>query len=124
MYQYFEYKKIKPSRFEKDFGLSNGYWSVQKSREADIGSSVLEIVADNCRDLNIDWLITGRGNMLNLDQEDISPGLSPPYNCEWCKMKDELIGSLRQQIDTQSKLIDHLEEKKCPDEGQKRKAAS
>lgn len=141
LYQYFDFKGIKPTRFEKDFGLSNGYFSIQLRRDADIGSSILEKIIYNCRDLNIDWLITGNGNMIiAYDQtlplihtiEEPNPGSIGSPGCERCKMKDklivvkdELIESLRQQIETQSKLIGHLEEVKSSLEyGQKRKAAS
>jgi len=123
LYQYFDYKNIRPARFEKENGLSNGYLSVQMKREANIGSSILEIVAENCQDLSLDWLITGKGNMI-ISENAVLPGQNAPPFCERCKMKDELIESLRQQIDTQSKLIHHLEDKECPEEGQKRKAAS
>jgi repressor LexA len=69
LYQYFDLKSIKPTRFEKEFGLSNGYFGIQRKRDADIGSSILEIVIDNCRDLNIDWLISGNGEMLRSDKK-------------------------------------------------------
>lgn len=64
LYQYFENKNIKPTRFEKNFDISNGYFGTQLKRSADIGSGILEIIINNCRDLNIEWLITGEGEML------------------------------------------------------------
>jgi hypothetical protein len=64
LFQYFDYKHIKPTRFEKDFGFSNGYFGGQLKRKADIGSSILEKIIDNCRDLNINWLISGEGQMI------------------------------------------------------------
>lgn len=124
LYQYFDYKHIKPTRFEKDNGLSNGYFGVQLKRDADIGSSILEIIINNCRDLNIEWLISGNGSMLNrfvsdLSCQNIVEEPNPNYNsptCENCKMKDILIESLQREIDTQGRFIKHLEEKKSPDE--------
>lgn len=71
LFEYFDYKKIKPTRFEKDFGLSNGYLAIQLKRKADIGSSILELVVNNCRDLNVEWLLTGNGVMINENKTGI-----------------------------------------------------
>jgi len=64
LYKYIDYKGIKPTGFEKEIGLSNGYLSIQKKRNADIGESVLNKIIDNCRDLNPEWLLTGNGEMI------------------------------------------------------------
>lgn len=130
LYQYFEYKSIKPTRFEKNHGLSNGYFSVQLKRGADIGTSILEIVINNCRDLNVVWLITGKEDMICID--NASPSVQGPslnYTglpvCKNCKTKDELNDSLRQQIKVLNKLIRKYEDQESPKaDGQKRKAAS
>jgi Predicted transcriptional regulator len=66
--QYFDFKSIKPTRFEKDTGLSNGYFGTQLKRNADIGTGILEIIIDNCLDLDIIWLLTGKGEMLQSTQ--------------------------------------------------------
>lgn len=125
LYQYFDFKGIKPTRFEKDFGLGNGYLGKQFSRKADIGTTILETIIDNCPDLNLEWLITGAGSMIRIEGRgnQYSKKDDPP-DCKMCEMKDLLIESQRQQIETLSKFISHLEENKCPEEGQKRKVAS
>lgn len=133
LYQYFEYKHIKPTRFEKDLGLSNGYLGSQMKREADIGSSILEKIIVNCLDLNIKWLITGEGNMLSDKGNSVVCDLriepksdySGSLGCELCKTKDVLIEVLRRQVNTQLEMINYLKELKSPrEEGQKRKAVS
>jgi phage repressor protein C with HTH and peptisase S24 domain len=68
LYQYIDYKGYKPTIFEKDIGLSSGYLSVQRKRNADIGETVVNKINDNCQDLSIEWLITGKGSMLRTDQ--------------------------------------------------------
>lgn len=44
--------------------------------------------------------------------------------CEKCKLKDEMIEILRQQITDKQKLIDYLEEHSPNEAGQKRKASA
>jgi hypothetical protein len=71
------------------------------------------------------WLLTGKGSMLVLeDLSTISEHLTKESkfndtkspSCEKCKMYEELIVSLRQQIELQTKLISHLEKNKSTDE--------
>lgn len=64
LYEYLDYKDIKPTRFEKEAGLSNGYLGTQFKREADLGESILNKIIDYCLDLNTEWLLTGKGSML------------------------------------------------------------
>ncbi|HEY3389237.1 MAG TPA: hypothetical protein VGK38_06665 [Prolixibacteraceae bacterium] len=125
LYQYFEFKGIRPSRFEKDIGIGNGYFSLQHRRGADIGSSIVEKIAEYARDLNIEWLMIGLGSMTKVIDQD-STGESTidrpqtndigPPGCESCKNKDEIIAVLRQQVDLQSEFIIHLKGSKIPGE--------
>ena len=71
LYEYFELKSIKPTAFEKAIGLSNGYLGTQKKRNADMGEAVILNIVNNCRDLSLNWLLTGQGSMLQ-DIEAIS----------------------------------------------------
>ncbi|GHV18137.1 hypothetical protein FACS1894169_14400 [Bacteroidia bacterium] len=64
LYKYLEYKGIKPTRFEKDINLSNGYLGTQLKRGADLGESIINKIIDNSLDLNAEWLLTGSGSML------------------------------------------------------------
>ncbi len=127
---YIENKGISLNSFDKSMGLSNGYIGKQIKNKASIGGDVLEKISCAYVDLNIEWLITGKGGMLKsfygTPEIIISEEKPPGYTgCKDCKMKDELIASLRGQIKTQDKLIKHLEGEKCSEEiEQKRKAAS
>lgn len=76
LYQYIDYKGYRPTIFEKDIGLSSGYLSIQKKRNADIGESVLNKINDNCHDISIDWLVTGNGPMLRDQSEKVIPATS------------------------------------------------
>lgn len=107
-------------------GLSIGSLGKQRKGSRGLSSDSIAKLLHAYPDLNSDWLILGRGN--NNAQETINEkaqqNSAGPPGCEICRVKDQLIESQRQQIETLSKFISHLEEKKCPDEGQKRKAAS
>lgn len=63
-YQYLEHKRIKPTRFEKNNGLSNGYLATQLKRNGTLGENVLIKIIDNCLDLDPVWLLTGKGEMI------------------------------------------------------------
>lgn len=63
-YKYIDYKGYKPTSIEKEIGLSSGYLSVQKKRKADMGETIVNKINDYCIDLDIEWLLTGKGSML------------------------------------------------------------
>lgn len=59
--QYLEAKNITPSAFYSTTGLSNGYLNNVKV----LGADKMEIILKCYPDLNILWVITGKGNMYN-----------------------------------------------------------
>lgn len=63
-YEYLAEKSLKPTTIEKEIGLSNGYLSAQKKRNADMGEGMILKIIDNFRDINPLWLLTGEGSML------------------------------------------------------------
>lgn len=64
IYQYIECKQLKPTPFEQKIGVSSGYLKKMFNRNADIGESVITKFAEYCPDVSIEWLLTGRGEML------------------------------------------------------------
>lgn len=69
LFTYLKRKNIPHTRFEKEIGLSNGYLKTQERRKSDLGEGVIFKIVDNCPDLNIVWLITGKGDMFKLDKD-------------------------------------------------------
>ncbi|SBW08755.1 conserved hypothetical protein [uncultured Dysgonomonas sp.] len=63
--KYIDSKRITKSFFEKSIGAGNGYLSNVKT----IGSDKLEDILNNYPDLDIEWLLTGRGNMQKIIKE-------------------------------------------------------
>lgn len=72
LFLYIEKKEHKPTRFEKELGLSNGYLGTQLKRKADLGETILNKIIDYCLDLNSDWLLTGRGEMIKDEKKTTS----------------------------------------------------
>lgn len=58
--QYIEYKGISKYRFYKETGLSNGFLDKSTS----IGVDKCERICTQYADINIEWLVTGKGDML------------------------------------------------------------
>ncbi len=72
--QYISAKGLNRSRFEKEAGLSNGYLN---SIKGSIGSEKLENILTAFPDLNGDWLVYGRGQMLKSDTPETPTVESP-----------------------------------------------
>ncbi len=104
IFEYFDNKGIKPTAFEKKIGLSNGYLGKMKKRNADIGEGILIKIIENCPDLNLQWLILGKGNMLiDQKQNNITDNNKTPlaYNENILNIiaeKDKEIAKLNREI--------------------------
>ena len=58
---FLKYKGKGQTAFEEEAGISRGY--VKKAGE-NLGSKIRAKIKEQCPDLNIDWLLTGKGSML------------------------------------------------------------
>lgn len=125
LFEYLDYKQIKPTRFEKDIGLSNGYLGIQLRRKADIGSGILVKIVDNCLDLDIEWLITGKGSMLRNSIQEVAEAAKyfksnssytkddrPPGPCQQCLLRDKIIETQADTIESLKARILEIESKK------------
>jgi len=89
--QYIDFKGSNNSLFEKEIGMSNGYIGTQLKRKADLGEGVIVKILENCLDMNLEWLITGKGKMIKSNIEN-----SP--NEEFEVEKDKEIERLKDKI--------------------------
>lgn len=62
---YIDYKKLSVSAFEKSMGFSNGSFASQLKNRKSIGVDKLENILIKYPDLSAEWLLTGKGTMLN-----------------------------------------------------------
>ena len=98
--------------------------NIIKGRNAP-GFDVLYRTALSFGNIDMNWVITGKGSMLVVDdlssisestKEKSKFNETEVLSNERRAMYEELIKSLRQQIELQSKLIGHLEKNKSTDE--------
>lgn len=67
--QFIEYVGISARQFDLSIGAGNGYVLRMKKNKASIGSDVIETIVEHYPQLNLIWLITGEGEMLNEEPE-------------------------------------------------------
>jgi cyanate lyase len=68
---YIDYKGLSLRGFEQSIGVSNGSFTSQLKNGKTIGIDKLENILQVYDELNPDWVLTGRGNMLRESQENI-----------------------------------------------------
>lgn len=121
LFEYLALKGQKHTRAEKDWGLSNGYLNTQLKRGADLGEGVIVKIVNYCLDLNIEWLLTGKGECIKIRNSyselsepvadyKLKNDLLPRLND-----KDEIIKLQREKISTLEKeLANYLSKKNRP----------
>lgn len=112
LYKYFDYKNIKPTRFEKEIGLSNGYLGQQLKRNADLGESIIVKILNYCLDLNEIWFVTGKGDML------INTQIQKSQNCMLCYEKDKVINAQKETIALLKEKVENLNFRLQKNEGE------
>ncbi|WP_455670485.1 S24 family peptidase [Phocaeicola faecalis] len=75
--QFIKNQKISVRSFEQKILASDGMIRRAINNKTDIQSKWLVIIAENYPQLNLDWLITGKGTMLRSDQPQSRPKDSP-----------------------------------------------
>ncbi|HEX6193702.1 MAG TPA: hypothetical protein VFZ42_15110 [Chitinophagaceae bacterium] len=98
--QYLEFKEVSVYSFEKKCGLGNGYFGKQARSKGAINSDILERIAEHYPDLHLDWLITGKGKMLQKPLPDNTDSNESVVNEKAAvyHIKDKLIRVLKEQL--------------------------
>lgn len=80
--QYFDFKGVKPNTIEKSLGKSKSYWNNTKNITTEVLAEIRRIYSD----INIDWVLTGKGSMIKTDIPLLEPSeegeLIPIYSAE------------------------------------------
>ena len=106
--QYLELKGISKYQFYKEMGFANGFLD----KDGSIGSDKCEKIIYHYKDLNIEWLITGIGTMIN--DSFIAKEPVPVYGeinntfYQLYKEKDQEVNRLNQEIGALNSEVEHL----------------
>lgn len=71
IHDYIHYKGLSMRSFESQAGLTNGIISTALKRKTDISWESVSKIVDTYKEIDIEWLITGNGQMLKIDNEII-----------------------------------------------------
>lgn len=69
--QFIKYAGLSARQFDLSIGASNGYTLRMQKNNASIGSDVIENILKTYPQLNVIWLITGEGEMLKENEEEL-----------------------------------------------------
>lgn len=116
IYKYLDFQEISVSNFEKKMGISNGYLGKMKARNADIGEGILRKILENCPEISVEWLVTGRGKMLRA--VGTVQGQDPPPEPPRAPADSALVAAMQQTIATQAELIAELKRRCAMLEGE------
>lgn len=110
--QFLDFKGIKVSAFEKEVGMSNGSFASQLKNDKTIGVDKLENILKKYPDINIEWLLTGNGDMIKWDllNEDAAIYSKTPKDDSGQAVNyKELAESRKETIESLKKVILYLE---------------
>ena len=107
--QYIDLKGIKVSVFEREIGMSNGSFASQLKNNKTIGVDKLEKILRIYTDINIEWLLTGNGNMIKGNEEIIPQTKNDSETLEVAINYKDLAEARKETIDSLKKIIVYLE---------------
>lgn len=70
LYQIFDFKGDSVYKISKEIDVSNGYFAKTRAKQGNIGSDIIEKIVSYYTDVNVEWLITGKGEMLKTKSEE------------------------------------------------------
>ncbi len=104
--QFIGFKNISFNKLAIKIDVSNSYFSKMVRNKASIGSDILEKIVRIFPDLNVEWLLTGDGEMIkgsqyniSLNESEISYKKLPAGPCQQCEIRDQLIISLQKNVE-------------------------
>lgn len=101
--KYLDYKGISNRAFEMQFGFSNGSFASQLKNGKTIGVDRLENILNEYTDIDIEWLLTGHGDMLRKERsaQEVKPVViykSDPKDADLITAKNSIIALQEDKI--------------------------
>ncbi len=113
LFKYLKYKNLNARNFEQACKVANGYLKKQQKGKGSIGSDIIERIHKQYFDLNILWLLSGKGDMLGEDPNANNTKAeehAPLYTTEEkIKLLSERISMLEAALADKEKIIALLE---------------
>lgn len=109
--EYIDYKGISTSRFEKSIGMSNASFGKSLKNQGTIGADKLEIILNVYPDLDLYWLVTGKGQMIKQYSNQALHGIltEKPPGYQSIEASEKIIRAQEVTIETQKRYILRLE---------------
>ncbi len=112
--QFIEYLQLSTRAFEQKISVSNGLIARFVSKNTSIQSDVLSKICDTFPELNFDWLVTGKGEMLRGSDREKSSDTTVSILLQRIEDLARENGSLQAQIDEYKKEIALLQRSASP----------
>lgn len=104
--KYLNYRKISVSSFLKTTGIKRGFLDSDKL-EASVSDVFLTKIIANYNEINLNWLITGEGDMLKLPAE-VATTIVPSQENYIIELQKDKITFLEKEISTLKKEAEDL----------------
>ncbi len=107
---YLQFRNISPHSFERKIKLSNGYYAKQLRNRGSVGSDILIKIHEHFPELNMLWVLTGDGNMIdesNIQNSKKAEEFTFKYEVEHIKMQNlqEDLALLNTALKDKEKII-------------------
>lgn len=67
VHEFLKARDLSPYTFERNCTIANGYLKKQAKGKGSVGSKIIEKITARYKDINVTWLLTGKGQMLLAD---------------------------------------------------------
>ncbi len=101
---------VSARQFDLSIGTANGYTLRMHKNNASVGSDVIERIVKTYPQINLVWLITGKGEMFikstkpkTIDNVNIESFINEQLNKKWSEEKKELLDEIMKEINLQLK---------------------
>jgi hypothetical protein len=100
-------------QFDISIGTANGYILRMQKNNASVGSDVIERIIKEYPQVNLVWLITGKGDMFNKDipqsnvrsKKEIEAFIDDKLKAQWSEEKKALLDEILREINQTNKTI-------------------